>query len=65
MDPHNGKLPVGLIVQLVEHCTGITEVRVGILFMPEIFRPNSLTSAPVVLIIIHNCMNIYPEIDKV
>ena len=26
-DPHNDQLPVGLIAQLVEHCTGITEVR--------------------------------------
>ena len=30
IDPHNELLPVGLIAQLVEHCTGITEVRVQI-----------------------------------
>ena len=29
-DPHNNLLPVGLIAQLVEHCTSITEVTVGI-----------------------------------
>ena len=27
---HNDQLPVGLIAQLVEHCTGITEVWVQI-----------------------------------
>ena len=26
MNSHNDKLPVGLIAQLVEHCTGIAEV---------------------------------------
>ena len=26
INPHNNLLPVGLIAQLVEHCTGITEV---------------------------------------
>jgi len=30
IDPHNHLLPVGLIAQLVEHCTGILEVGVGI-----------------------------------
>jgi len=30
MDPHSDQLPVGLIAQLVEHCTGITEVRVRV-----------------------------------
>ena len=30
IDPHNHLLPVGLIVQLVEHCTGILEVKVRI-----------------------------------
>lgn len=29
-DPHNNLLPVGLIAQLVGHCTSITEVTVGI-----------------------------------
>ena len=33
----NEQLPVGLIVQLVEHCTGIAEV----LFIPVSFRPSS------------------------
>ena len=27
-DPHDNQLPVDLIAQLVEHCTGIAEVRV-------------------------------------
>jgi len=31
IDPHNDLIPVGLRGQLVEHCTGIAEVRVGIL----------------------------------
>ena len=26
VDPHNDKLPVGLIAQLVAHCTGIAEI---------------------------------------
>ena len=30
IDPHNDLLPVGLIAQLVEHCTGIAEVRVQV-----------------------------------
>ena len=30
IDPHNNLLPVGLIMQLVEHCTGIAGVRVQI-----------------------------------
>ena len=30
IDPHNNLLPVGLKAQLVEHCTGIAEVRVWI-----------------------------------
>ena len=44
IDPYNDQLPVGLIVQLVEHCTSITEVRVRVpsrgLFLesPETFR---------------------------
>ena len=25
MNPHNDKLPVGLLAQLLEHCTGIAE----------------------------------------
>ena len=32
IDPHNNQLPVGLIAQLVEHCTGIAEVRVLVPF---------------------------------
>ena len=27
IDPHNNQLQVGMIAQLVEHCTGIAEVR--------------------------------------
>ena len=38
LDPHNDHLPVGLIAQLVEHCTGIAEVRDRIPFGPEFFR---------------------------
>ena len=26
VNQHNGKLPVGLLAQLVERCTGVTEV---------------------------------------
>ena len=28
IDPHNNQLVVSLIAQLLEHCTGIAEVRV-------------------------------------
>ena len=44
IDPYNDQLPVCLIVQLVEHCTSITEIRVRVpsrgLFLesPETFR---------------------------
>ena len=38
-DPHNDQLPVGVTAQLVEHCTGIAEVRARVLFRPEFFRP--------------------------
>ena len=38
IDPHNDQLSVALIVQLVEHWTGIAEVRVQVLFRPEFFR---------------------------
>ena len=31
MHPHNDQLPVDLIAQLVEHCTGVTEVKFRIL----------------------------------
>ena len=27
IDPHNDQLPIGLLAQLVGHCTGIAEVR--------------------------------------
>ena len=30
--PHNNLLPVGKIAQLVDHCTGLTEVRIQIPF---------------------------------
>lgn len=33
-DPHNDHLPVGLIAELVEHCTGIAEVRARVPFKP-------------------------------
>ena len=36
MNSHNDQLPDGLIAQLIEHCTRITEV--GISFKPEFFR---------------------------
>ena len=32
IDPHNDQLSVGLTAQLVEHCTGIAEVRVRVPF---------------------------------
>ena len=32
IDPHNDLLSVGLIAQLVEHCTGIAEVRICFVF---------------------------------
>ena len=34
IDPQNDQLPVGLIAQLVEHCTSIAEVRVRVLLRP-------------------------------
>ena len=30
INPHNNQLPVGLIAQMVEHCTGIAEVSVSV-----------------------------------
>ena len=35
--PHNDQLPFGLIAQLVEHYTSITEVRVQVSSRPEFF----------------------------
>ena len=35
MNSYNHQLPVGVIAQLVEHRTNITEVRVQVLFRPE------------------------------
>ena len=35
VDPHNHQLPVSLRGQLVEHCIGITEVRVQVPFKSE------------------------------
>lgn len=35
INSHNDQLSVGLIAQLIEHCTGIIEVRVQVLFRPE------------------------------
>ena len=39
IDPHNDLLPVGLIAQLVEHCTSVTEVRIWVPFRQEFFKP--------------------------
>ena len=39
IDPHEERLQVGHIAQLVEHCTGTTDVRVRVLFAPELFSP--------------------------
>ena len=39
INPHNDLLPVGLIAQLVEHCTDITGVEFASSFKPEKFRP--------------------------
>ena len=39
IDPHNDQPPVGLIAQLLEHCTSIAEARVRVSFKPEFFRP--------------------------
>lgn len=35
MDPHNDRLPVDLVAQMVEHCIGIAELRVRVPFRPE------------------------------
>ena len=35
VDPHNDLLPVGVVAQLVEHCTAIAEVRVRIPRLPR------------------------------
>ena len=44
MDPHIGQPPVGLIAQLVEHCTGIAGIR-SVQAFPSLLlnRPNRLT----------------------
>ena len=39
IDPQNDQLRVGLIAQLVEHCTSNAEVTVRVPFRPEFFRP--------------------------
>ena len=38
IDPHNDYLPIGLMAQLVKHCSGITDVRVRVLFRADVFR---------------------------
>ena len=38
IDPHNDQLSVGLIAQLIEHCTGILEVKVRIRVQAWIFQ---------------------------
>jgi len=40
----NDQLPVDLVAQLVEHCTGTIEARVQAPFRPEFFRPVSCCS---------------------
>ena len=43
LEPRSDQFPVGLIAEMVKHCTGIAEVRVRIPFRPEsFFRPSSL-----------------------
>ena len=39
IDAHDDQLPVGFIVQLVEHCTGIAEGRGQVLLRLEFFKP--------------------------
>ena len=39
IDPNDDQLPVGLIAQQVEHCTGIAEARVRVPLRPEFLRP--------------------------
>ena len=53
---------VGLIGQLVEHCTGIAEVRVQIPFKREFLRI-SFRSARVTLI--HNCDDQHLNVNSV
>ena len=38
IDPHNDHLSVGLIAQVVVHCTVIREAKVQFPFRPEFFR---------------------------
>ena len=38
IDPHNDRLPIGLIIQLVDLSTGIIDVRVQVPFGAEFFR---------------------------
>ena len=37
MHPHHDQLPVDLIAQVVEHSTGVTEIKFGILLRYEFF----------------------------
>lgn len=47
IDPHNEQLPVGLIAQLAEHCTGIAGVWVRIPSVrPEFCLPRYYISSP-------------------
>ena len=45
MNSQHDQLPVGLIAQLVEHCTGIAEVRVPIPFKHDFFFSLNFTAA--------------------
>ena len=45
IDPHNDLLPVGLRAQLVEHCTGIAEVRICFVFSRVLMFPLALASS--------------------
>jgi len=41
INPHNNQLPVSLTAYILKHFTNIAEVRVGVTFSPEFFRPFS------------------------
>lgn len=42
IDPHNNHLPFGLIVHMLEHCTGVGKVWVRVPFRPKVLRPYPL-----------------------
>ena len=50
IDPHYDQLPFDLIVELVDHCTGIAEVRLRIRFRgPFLERPGNLPARKAIL----------------